>query len=243
MRIEKLVLIGVCMSCFFIVNKAKAQNVVISDDPSYTTAADGALLDVHSQNGNLGILIPASTDPTNISPAASGLLVFDSDDYSFYFYSNNTWVRLCGPSGISLTYGEMYHSLAALPQSVPGISAWIGLNGFQSGNSSGISFTNDDVNGDYLLIPSGGTGAYKVNVSLSASCSKNNNITEVGLFINAAANPEENAHILQELNQEGSTVSLTGIILCSEWDQIRIKMKANNAVDVLASSVNLVKLD
>jgi hypothetical protein len=126
---------------------------------------------------------------------------------------------------------------------VSGTSVWTGLNGFQSGNASGVSFADDNANGDYLLIPSAGAGAYKINFSMSASCSKNNNITEVGLFINSAANPEGNCHVRQELNQEGSNVSLTGIVLLNDFDQLRIKMKTDNAVDVLAASVNLVKLD
>ncbi|MEA3477757.1 MAG: hypothetical protein U9R60_06225 [Bacteroidota bacterium] len=242
MRKFNYALISMGLMFFFLVSHLHAQNVVISDDNTYTTAADGALLDLHSQNGDLGILIPGSTDPTAITPAANGLLVYDSDDYSYYFYSNNTWVRLCGPSGVSTTYGEMFQPLTSTVQSIPIGTTWIGLNNLQTGTSSGITFTDDNTNGDYLLIPSGGAGAYKASITVNGS-GGNNNVNEIGIFINGNADPEPNIYTSQEFQSDGSTVALTGFIAVSDSDQIRIKIRATKVTDIVSANVNLIKLD
>ncbi len=55
-----------------------------------------AMLDVKSTDK--GLLIPrmSTTDRTNISSPANGLLVFDNTTNSFWFYKNNAWEELKG---------------------------------------------------------------------------------------------------------------------------------------------------
>ncbi len=83
---------------------AHGQQVVVTDDASYT-GNSSALLDVHSKNGNLGMLIPQVTltgesDNSTISNPANGLLVFHTGTASlqegFYFWSStdNKWKLL-----------------------------------------------------------------------------------------------------------------------------------------------------
>ncbi|MBI4648979.1 MAG: tail fiber domain-containing protein [Bacteroidia bacterium] len=80
--------------CFcMVITYANAQNIAISDDDGYT--ADGsAMLDVKSTTK--GFLAPRlSTDQRDaiVSPA-TGLLIFDTDQNSFYFYNGAVWINL-----------------------------------------------------------------------------------------------------------------------------------------------------
>ena len=80
------------------------QQVVVTDDATYT-GNGSALLDIHSKDGNLGILIPqvelqSETDNTTISNPANGLLVYHTGgnglQEGFYFWasSENKWKQL-----------------------------------------------------------------------------------------------------------------------------------------------------
>ncbi|MFH2094317.1 MAG: tail fiber domain-containing protein [Bacteroidota bacterium] len=70
-----------------------AQNIVISDDDGYSAHAS-AMLDVKSVDK--GLLIPrmTSVQRTGISVPATGLLVFDTTENSFYYYNGTAWTRL-----------------------------------------------------------------------------------------------------------------------------------------------------
>ncbi len=74
----------------------RAQQVVITDDASYSSTNSSALLEVHAKNGNMGILIPtvsltSDDDNTTISNPVDGLLVFHDGSNGmqkgFYFWS------------------------------------------------------------------------------------------------------------------------------------------------------------
>src|SRR3989339_497225 len=70
-----------------------SQNVAVTDDDSYT-ANSSAILDVKSNTK--GLLIPRLTTVQReaINPAAIGLLVFDTDKNSFYYYDGAEWLAL-----------------------------------------------------------------------------------------------------------------------------------------------------
>jgi hypothetical protein len=66
------------------------QNVAITDDDAYNAHAS-AMLDVKSVNK--GLLIPRLTTAQRlaISPAATGLMVFDTDFGRFFYYTGSGW--------------------------------------------------------------------------------------------------------------------------------------------------------
>lgn len=70
-----------------------AQNVGISDDETHTPD-NSAMLDV--QSTSKGMLVPrmSSTQRTAIATPATGLLVFDTDFGSFFFFNGTDWVNL-----------------------------------------------------------------------------------------------------------------------------------------------------
>ena len=72
---------------------AKAQNIAITDDDAYS-ANSSAMLDVKSTSK--GILVPRLTTAqrSSVASPATGLLVFDTDAGSFYFYNGSVWVNL-----------------------------------------------------------------------------------------------------------------------------------------------------
>ncbi len=70
-----------------------SQNIAITDDDGY--AADpSAMLDV--QSSDKGMLVPrmTSTQRNLINSPATGLLVFDTNEGSFFFYNGYQWVNL-----------------------------------------------------------------------------------------------------------------------------------------------------
>jgi hypothetical protein len=72
-----------------------SQTVIVTDDPSYTTGASSAMLDVKSVTK--GILIPrlSQTERNNISSPAAGLLIFQTDNTpGFYYYSGAAWTYI-----------------------------------------------------------------------------------------------------------------------------------------------------
>lgn len=73
-----------------------AQNAAITDSTTYNPHPS-AMLDVYSTSK--GMLVPRLTSPqrASISNPATGLLVFDIDSVSFYFYNGNSWQNLSAP--------------------------------------------------------------------------------------------------------------------------------------------------
>lgn len=76
------------------VSPISAQNVVVTDDESYTEADPSAVLDVYSTER--GMLIPRMTtsDRLSISNPKAGLLVYDTDAQGFFLYGNTVWKNL-----------------------------------------------------------------------------------------------------------------------------------------------------
>jgi hypothetical protein len=88
--ISSLAIIFFCSNVF-------AQNVAVNTDGS--AAHSSALLDVKSTSK--GMLVPRMTTAqrTTIASPATGLLVYDTDANSFWFYNGNAWTNLTGTSG------------------------------------------------------------------------------------------------------------------------------------------------
>jgi hypothetical protein len=75
------------------------QNVVITDDNSYTPSSSNAILEVEAGNNNKGILIPrlSAAQRTAMSPHTThdvGLLVFDTDSLSFWYHNGSGWIEI-----------------------------------------------------------------------------------------------------------------------------------------------------
>lgn len=81
------------LSFVLILSTVQSQNTAITDDNAYT-ADPSAMLDVKSLTK--GMLVPrmTSVERTNIVSPASGLLVFDTNQNSFYYYTGSVWTNL-----------------------------------------------------------------------------------------------------------------------------------------------------
>jgi hypothetical protein len=96
---------------FITVNAYSQNNIVISDESSHT-ADESAVLDIYSISK--GMLVPRLTDAqmSAISNPATGLLVFNTDANSFYFYNGSSWNDLSATSGTywsqNGTTGDVY---------------------------------------------------------------------------------------------------------------------------------------
>ena len=75
-----------------------AQNLIISDDSTYSGTSNNAVFEVYSAGGNKGILIPRLTTAqrTSIATTAAddGLVVYDTDTHSFWVWDGTQWTEL-----------------------------------------------------------------------------------------------------------------------------------------------------
>ena len=83
-----------------------SQNVGISDDGSSFTPEASAVLELKSTSK--GVLVPRMTTAQrgNISSPADGLLVYDTDTESFWYYDNSSWIEIISSQVASLEVGD-----------------------------------------------------------------------------------------------------------------------------------------
>lgn len=81
-----------------------AQEVIVTDDPAYTTPASGSVLDVKSTTK--GMIIPRMTTAQRTTlgstTPADGVVVYDTDLASFYYWDHTEWKQIAA-SGLNLT--------------------------------------------------------------------------------------------------------------------------------------------
>ena len=85
-----------------------AQNIAITDDDTYT-ADPSAMLDVKSINK--GVLLPRLTTVQRnlVSNPATGLLVFDTNENTYYFYNGTAWVNVSSGAQVWNQTGSQVH--------------------------------------------------------------------------------------------------------------------------------------
>ena len=99
---KKLFLLIPIMFCFSVL--LTAQQVIVTDDASYTTPASGSVLDVKSTTK--GLIIPRMTTEQRTTlgstPPATGVVVFDTDLNAFYYWHTAAWHQIAA-SDLNLT--------------------------------------------------------------------------------------------------------------------------------------------
>ncbi len=89
-----------------------AQNIVVSEDSTFSGTTGNALFEVHSANGNKGVLIPRLTTAQRTSIATTGvdegLVVYDTNTHSFWVWNGSQWTELSDKQTLSLN-GDTLH--------------------------------------------------------------------------------------------------------------------------------------
>ena len=102
MKLSIILLILLCSVC--LKQQTSAQQVIISDDASYTTPATGAMLDVKSTTK--GFIVPRMTTAQRTTLGGTipinGVVVFDTDLKSFWYWETNAWKQIAA-SNLPLT--------------------------------------------------------------------------------------------------------------------------------------------
>lgn len=101
---KKIFLLTVFTVLFFLPFMGISQQVIVTDDASYTTPAAGAMLDVKSTTKGLIIPRMTTTQRTTLGSTipVNGVVVYDTDLKSFYYWETNTWMQIAA-SGLNLT--------------------------------------------------------------------------------------------------------------------------------------------
>lgn len=97
---------------YFCVSNAYSQQVIVSDDASYTTPASGAMLDVKSTSK--GFMMPrvaltSLTDQTTVASPATGLMVYNTGagaltEKGIYFWNGTVWEKELSAGSSSTNY-------------------------------------------------------------------------------------------------------------------------------------------
>jgi len=150
---------------FFSAILAKSQNSV---GIGVVTPNKNAVLELVSPGNNQGLLVPKLTTSQRISPAftstlstgENGLLVFDKDENSFYFWQINQWQLL--RTGLELTAGDgiaiSANTISAIPQDLQLVGSTLTITNNTSAtpiNLSAFTGVNTD---DQALSFNGATG-------------------------------------------------------------------------------------
>jgi len=100
---KKNLLTFIILGIFSLPLYVKAQQVIVSDDASYTTPANGAMLDVKSTTK--GFMVPRMTTAQRTTlggtTPANGVVVYDTDLKSFWYWDTGAWQQLAA-SGLNL---------------------------------------------------------------------------------------------------------------------------------------------
>ncbi|MCB9188544.1 MAG: hypothetical protein H6600_04550 [Flavobacteriales bacterium] len=115
-----------------------AQNVGINDDGSLPD--NSAILDVKSTDK--GVLLPRVTTAqrTTIASPATGLLVFDNDTDSFWFYNGTAWEELGASGGGAITVKDEGTTLTTTATTIDLVGS--GVTGTNSGGDVTITINS-----------------------------------------------------------------------------------------------------
>ncbi len=117
--------------------------VAINTDGS--AADNSAMLDIKSNNK--GLLIPRMTfaDTANIISPALGLIIFVTDDSSFYYHKNSGWVKMtAGETGWTVNGNVVYNTIANVGIGTSSSKAKLSVYG--SGNDTILLYLHGNQN-------------------------------------------------------------------------------------------------
>ncbi|MBT8394273.1 MAG: hypothetical protein KJN66_05420 [Bacteroidia bacterium] len=126
-----------------------------------TTSPDASsMLDV--QSTTKGMLIPRmeSTDRTAIASPANGLLVFDTDTKSFWFYNADAWKELVSGSSIVDADGDTGVE-AEKTNDLDEINFKTKGSERMKIDENGVVFMGDSINGNYTKVTTNGSLSYE----------------------------------------------------------------------------------
>ena len=220
----------ICMLAFLTV-MSNAQNVVISDDSTYAGTTGNAILEVHSANGNKGILVPRmSTTQREAIPTAAvdeGLIVYDTTTKSFWVWNGFNWIELSDKQTLSYnsSTGELTISngnTVTLPQSSSGdnwgsqVVVTDGTTLTGDGTSSNPLSVNGDLTDDQTLAISGHLLSIENGNSITLPDNDNQTLSLSGntLSISGGNSVDLSGYLdntdNQTLSLSGTTLSISG---------------------------------
>jgi len=164
-----------------------------------TTAPDASsMLDIQSPDNDKGILIPRmlTSQRTAISSPANGLLVFDTDTKSFWFYNVNVWKELVSGSSIVDADGDTKIEVEKTTDLDEINFTTTGTERMKI-DANGVIIMGDSINGNYTKVTTDGSLSYKGNTTrwddlkVNVTLLKDKGIKkpQVNEFLDAGAGP------------------------------------------------------
>jgi hypothetical protein len=138
---------------------------------------------------------------------------------------------------------DMFGSMYLPSQSIISISqtnTYQGAINLSAGEMRDVTWVNDDTNGDYLLIPTGGAGRWFIAFGVSFSGPTNSDI-HMAVFVDSA----ESNVVIQRTTGAAAAIgnaAMPGIIDLEDGDQLRLKFKSDNTGNYTGEHAWLVVL-
>ena len=93
---KKITTLLILLSIIAFYSNIKAQQVIVTDDATYTTPAAGSVLDVKSTSK--GLIIPRMTSSQRVTlgttTPANGVVVYDTELKSFWYWDSELWRQI-----------------------------------------------------------------------------------------------------------------------------------------------------
>ena len=135
-----------------------------------TTPDASSMLDIQSPDNNKGVLVPRmnSTLRAAIPSPANGLLVFDTETKSFWYYNVDTWKELVGEATLSDTDGDTKVEVEKVTDTDPnGDEINFTTRGAERMkiDANGVVFMGDSISGNYTKVTTDGSLSYIGNAT------------------------------------------------------------------------------
>lgn len=143
--------IKIFIACLFVFHQSYSQTVVVTDDANYTSGNSSSVLDIKSTSK--GLLIPRLTNAERnaIASPANGLMVYQTDGTSgFYYFNGTAWISFTTSAGVNtgdMLYGSSTNILSTLAGNTSTTKKFLTQtgNGINSGGPSWDIIEPDDI--------------------------------------------------------------------------------------------------
>jgi hypothetical protein len=219
---KKLLILILSISTFI---KCYSQNIGIN--ATGLTPDPSAILDVSATDK--GMLIPRMTSAQRIaiSSPASGLLVYDTDNSSFWFYNGTSWNGIGMAVSGSFNFNFKGSGAQGFNASVTTVVSFSVQNYLNN-----VTFTNS-----IFTAPSSGIYSFAVNLNIYGNAATS---ASMGFYVNNVARSASTFNIISGVFQH---IGFTDNLSLTSGDQVTVQLQPSLYISGFANSFTGYKIN